>query len=85
MIAIDMSFIDSLCSHLVLDSLKEWDCPQAQFAIKNDPDLPPETIDFFRDGSVYLASLPSVGAEVVQQRIKDLHDIIKGKGYIFKR
>jgi hypothetical protein len=85
MIAIDMSFVDSLRTHLVLDSLKEWSCPQTQFAISRYPDLPPQTIDFFRDGSVYLASLPSVGAEVVQQRIRDLHDIIKGKGYIFKR
>jgi hypothetical protein len=47
--------------------------------------LPPETINFFTDGSVYLASLPSAGAELVQQRIKDLHDITKGKGYLFKR
>jgi hypothetical protein len=85
MIAIDIAFVDSLRDHLVLDSLKEWSCPQTQFGIAGFPDLPAETIEFFRDGSVYLASLPYVGAAPVQQRIKELHEIIKGKGYLFKR
>jgi hypothetical protein len=86
MIAVDMDFVEPLANYfLVLDSLKEWSCPRARFAITRYPDLPPETINFFTDGSVYLASLPSAGAELVQQRIKDLHDITKGKGYLFKR
>lgn len=85
MIAIDMSLVDSLRNRLVADSLKEWDCPQAQFNVSKYPDLPTETIDFFKDGEVYLASQPSAGADMVQQRLKEMHEIVKGKGYVFKR
>lgn len=85
MIAVDISFVETLRKYLVLDNLREWSCPQAQFIVRNYPDLPSETLDLFRDGTVYLASRTYVGAEPVQRKMKDLRDIIRSKGYLFKR
>jgi hypothetical protein len=85
LIAVDVSFVEPLCKYLVLDDLKEWSCPQAQFIVKNIPDLSPEILELFRDGTVYLASRPYVGAAPVEKKMKELRDIIKAKGYFFKR
>ena len=85
MIAVDLSCVEPIGNYLVQDNFKEWSCPQAQFVIKRYPDLPDEVIEIFRDGTIYLASTPYVGSALVQRKIKDLSDIIKGKGYLFKR
>jgi hypothetical protein len=85
LIAVDLSFVDSLRSCLLLDSLREWTCPQTRFALAKIADLPPETVDFFRDGMVYLAYLPYASAARVQQKINDLRDIVRSKGYLFER
>jgi hypothetical protein len=85
MIAVDISIVDPISKYLVLDNYKEWRCPRERFTINKYPDLPREIIDFFRDGTVYLISLPDAGSPPVQKRVKDLYDIIGGKGYLFKR
>lgn len=85
MIAVDLSCVEPLKDLLVLDNFKEWSCPQAQFVITRYPDLPEEMIEIFRDGTIYLASSTFAGSAIVQQKIKDLSDIIKSKGYLFKR
>jgi hypothetical protein len=85
MIAVDLSCVEPIGNYLVQDKFKEWSCPQAQFVIKRYPDLPNEVIEIFRDGTIYLASTIYVGSALVQRKIKDLGDIIKGKGYLFKR
>jgi|GEM_PF-3407346 hypothetical protein len=85
MIAVDLSCVEPIGNYLVQDNFKAWSCPQAQFVIKRYPDLPNEVIEIFRDGTIYLASTIYVGSALVQRKIKDLSDIIKGKGYLFKR
>lgn len=85
LIAVDLSCVDSVRNCLILDSLREWTCPQTRFAPAKPSDLPPETIDFFRDGMVYLSYLPYASAAPVQKKINDLREIVKGKGYCFER
>jgi len=85
MVAVDLSCVELIGNQLVRDNFKEWSCPQAQFVIMRYPDLPAEMIEIFKDGTIYLASSPYVGSALVQRKIKDLGDIIKGKGYLFKR
>jgi hypothetical protein len=84
LVAVDLSFVDSIRNCLLLDSLKEWTCPQLRFSLSRPSDLPPETIDFFKDGMVYLAFLPYASAAPVQQKINDLRDIVKARGYLFE-
>jgi len=85
MIAVDTSLVLPLRDRLIIDNYKEWSCPQAQFTVSNYPDLPKEITDIFREGIMYLSTMPSVNAVPVQKKIKDLGDIVRGKGYLFKR
>ena len=84
-LALEISLVEPLRTYLAQDGFREWSCPQGQIVLTNYPDLPAEILDVFRDGVAYLASLPYGGAAPIQRKIKDLNDIIRGKGYLFKR
>jgi len=84
-LAVEISLIEPLRTCLDQDGFREWSCPQYHIVRTDYPDLPVEILDVFRDGVAYLASLPYGGAEPIQRKIKDLNDIIRGKGYLFKR